>query len=109
MKRMNGEEEIMQQMSILKSRRWRYGDGLCERPSGLRGAIGIVVPIIPGWTRCNTGKRERALGDERESPTARAKQQGFGFREWRNTGMRMEGEIFLTSLVCDCFSVKENI
>lgn len=39
----------MQQMSVLKSRRWRYGDGLCERLIGLLGAIrnrGLLTIVV---------------------------------------------------------------
>lgn len=40
--------------------------------------------------RRNSGKRGRTPGGDPESRPAPAEQQGFEFREWRNTTMRNE-------------------
>lgn len=46
MNQLNREKACMQRASVLKSRRWRHGDGLCERLTGLLGAVRNRGPLL---------------------------------------------------------------
>lgn len=67
MNQMNKEKTEMRRMSVLKSRPWRDGDGLCEQFTGLvryignRGLSPVVDSNVAAVWQDYTGKRVWAI------------------------------------------------